>query len=38
MAVFSLGGTAPGTSDIFVLSPEESESIAPVLLGLRVTV
>lgn len=36
--VFSKGGSSPGTSEIFVLSPEEVEQIAPLLLGVRATV
>ena len=36
--VFSKGGTSPGASDIFVLSPDEVTQIAPILQGLRVTV
>lgn len=36
--VFSKGGTAPATSDIFVLSPEELDQLAPMLAGIRVTI
>lgn len=36
--VYSKGGTAPATSDIFVLTPESVAGIAPLLVAVRVTV
>lgn len=36
--VFTKGGNAPGTSSLFVLSPLQMTEIAPMLLGIRVTV
>lgn len=36
--VFSNGGNAPGTSGVFVLSDDEMVEVAPLLLGVRVTV
>jgi hypothetical protein len=36
--VFSKGGTAPGASEIFVLSPQSVTGIAPMLAAVRVTV
>jgi hypothetical protein len=36
--VFTKGGNAPGTSDIFVLSPDSILQIAPLLAGVRATV
>ena len=35
--VFSKGGTAPATSDVFVLSPEKVEAIAPLIDKVRAT-
>jgi hypothetical protein len=36
--VFSKGGAAPGSNDIFVLSPQSVIEIAPMLAAVRVTV
>lgn len=36
--MFSKGGSAPGTSDPFVVTPDAMVQIAPLLVGLRATI
>lgn len=36
--IFSRGGTSPGANDVFVLSPESINEIAPMLAAVRATI